>query len=214
MAEIGQAFQPLGIQQANDYTGHGPMAGATMTGAYSYAQVEPVRAYYSGGQPAPPACRARGFARLMAQLGPPDLVDPSPGGIAIWSRSTLRKRQYGFLRRVEILDEQVPCGIPVRHKSNLYIYVSLKPSNEQLQNLLTMSPNFSYDRGKRLLVVRADTLDRAVAAAALATLYCQGRLSYFAIYYQNLLKTYFQRANNGKARKICYTVLHRASGGK
>ena len=98
----------------------------------------------------------RNMKELYRLIGSPDVIDKKHGGIAIWSGDTLKKAGYGFLRRLEIIDESVPSVRPVKHFSNLYIWVNLKPSIDQLTNILSLSKDFFYDRKKELLIVRSD----------------------------------------------------------
>ena len=156
------------------------------------------------------AGKIRGFRKLMKYIGTPDLVDAQRGGIAIWSRNTLRKRKYPFLRRVEIIDEHVYNNQPVPHYSNIYIWVHMRLTAEMLTNVHEMSKDFFYDRNKELLIVRSDSLDTAVAQAAVVFLYSRGRISYYSLVNNNLLKKYYENASKGKTRRAMYTVLNKA----
>jgi hypothetical protein len=156
------------------------------------------------------ANKIRGLRKLMKYIGSPDLVDAQRGGIAIWSRNTLRKRKYPFLRRVEIIDEHVYNSQPVPHYSNIYIWVHVRLSSEMLSNVHELSKDFFYDRNKELLIVRSDSLDTAVAQAAVVLLYSRGRISYYSVVNNNLLKKYYEDANKRKTRRAVYTVLSKA----
>ena len=138
------------------------------------------------------------------QLGEPDLVDPSRGGIAIWSTNTLRQRGFGYLKRVEIIDERVPCNKPVKHNGYMYIWVNVPLESYQVSKIIDMSPNIMYDQQKKLLIVRSDNLHTAIALAALVKLYSKGQVSMYQIHYHDLLKKYFvmARPKHGKSNKI------------
>lgn len=152
--------------------------------------------------------RIRGVQQLIRKIGTPDLADGKRGGIAIWSHSTLKKRKYGFLQRVEIIDENIPETRPIKHFSNIYIWVKMKLTATMENNVLSMSNNFFYDRAKKMLITRADSLDTAVAQAALITLYSIGQFSYYDIVNNDMHKSYYLKAHHRKQRKAMYTVLH------
>lgn len=157
------------------------------------------------------ALNIRGIRPLMARIGSPDVVDHHKGGIAIWSSSTLRKRGYKFLQRVEIIDESVPSMYPVKHFSNVYIWVKLNLTDTMLANILDISTDIYYDRGKELLIVRSDCLDTAVAQASLIALYSQGRVSYYEIVNYDMLNKYYHQVRKAKSKKAIYTVLNSIS---
>jgi len=153
----------------------------------------------------------RNIHPLMYLIGYPDITDAYKGGIAIWSSNTLQQRGYKFLHRVEIIDESVPSLQPVRHFSNVYIWVKLRLTSGMIDNIVKISTDFYYDKGKELLVVRSDSLDTAVAQAALIGLYSQGKVSYYEIIGNNLLETYYRNAHKPKSKKVLYTALNNAS---
>lgn len=157
------------------------------------------------------ALRIRGIKPLMSRIGSPDVVDRHRGGIAVWSSSTLRKRGYKFLQRVEIIDESVPSMYPVKHFSNVYIWVKLRLTDSMLSNILDISTDMYYDKGKELLVVRSDCLDTAVAQASLVGLYSQGRITYYEIVNNDMLNNYYHQVRKSKPRKAIYTVLNNIS---
>lgn len=149
----------------------------------------------------------RGIRKLLHLLGTPDVSDGKRGGIAIWSGPTLKKRGYGYLRRVEIIDEKIRSDVPTHHYSNVYIWVHIKPDNEQLQKILSLTKDFYFDRKKELLIVRSKCLDTAIAQAAVAKLYVQGKYSFYNVVNQNLLGSYYKSVQNKKMRKAILKVL-------
>ena len=153
----------------------------------------------------------RGINPLIKQLGQPDVTDTEKGGIAIWARDTLEKRGYKFLHRVEIIDEAIPSLKPVKHFSNIYIWVKIHLNQTQEHNVLSMSSDFYYDQGKDLLIVRSDSLDTAVAQASLIGLYSSGKLTYYDIVSNNMHFTYYHGVNRKKTRKTLYTILNNAT---
>jgi len=165
------------------------------------AQPQPVQA-----QPKP--LKIRGVQALMKYIGYPDITDRAKGGIAIWASNTLRKRGYKFLHRVEIIDESVPSLYPIKHFSNVYIWVHINLTETMICNVNQMSTDIFYDRGKELLIVRSDSLDTAVAQAALVGLYSQGKVSYYDITNNSMLENYYRGIAKSKTRKALYTVLN------
>lgn len=155
----------------------------------------------------------KNMKELRQIFGLPDAVDREHGGIAIWSAASLKKAGYGFLHRVEIIDESVPSVAPVKHFSNIYIWVHIVPNNEQLNNILSLSKDFFYDRKKELLVVRSDCLDTAVAQASLMLLYVKGQVSFYDLVNNDLLSAYYLGIQQGrpkckKVKKALYTILN------
>jgi hypothetical protein len=159
-------------------------------------------------QAQPKPLKIRGVQALMKYIGYPDITDRTKGGIAIWASNTLRKRGYKFLHRVEIIDESVPSLYPIKHFSNVYIWTHINLTETMICNVNQMSTDIFYDRGKELLIVRSDSLDTAVAQAALVGLYSQGKVSYYDITNNSMLENYYRGIIKSKTRKALYTVLN------
>lgn len=151
----------------------------------------------------------KGIDKLITAIGYPDITDPSEGGIAIWSAHTLKARGYKFLYRVEIIDESIPCLKPIEHFGNIYIWVNMNLSKNEICNVESLSTNIYYDQGKELLIVRSNTLDTAVAQAALVALYSIGKLTFYDIVNNDMHYTYYANAGLPKVKKTLYTVLNR-----
>jgi hypothetical protein len=149
---------------------------------------------------------------LYRLFGPPDATDQEHGGIAIWSAAPLKKAGYGFLHRVEIIDESVPSIMPIKHFSNVYIWVHMKPTQEQLNNILGLSKDFYYDRKKELLIVRSACLDTAIAQASLMSRYTLGKVSFYDLVNNDMLKNYYvgilpHKPAYRRVRKALYKIL-------
>jgi len=171
-------------------------------------QVQTPGIQQSQPQPKPKPLKIRGIQVLMKYVGYPDITDRAKGGIAIWASNTLRKRGYKFLHRVEIIDESVPSLYPIKHFSNVYIWTHVNLTETMICNVNQMSTDIFYDRGKELLIVRSDSLDTAVAQAALVGLYSQGKVSYYDITNNSMLENYYRGISKSKTRKALYTVLN------
>ncbi len=176
----------------------------TQTSANTSAPKVPVNA-------APPILEIRGIQDLIDKIGYPDVVDGHRGGIAVWSGATLKKRGYGFLRRVEILDETIASVSPVKHFSNIYIWVPMVLSLEMLYNIHSLSKDYYYDRKKELMIIRSDTLDTCVAQASLLMLYSNSKLSFYNIVNNDLLTIYYDGVKKHKTLKAMYTIVNTAS---
>ena len=153
----------------------------------------------------------RGVYPLIANIGYPDITDNTKGGIAIWSHATLKSRGYKFLHRVEIIDEATPSLYPVRHFSNVYIWVRLTLSDSMVDNISNMSTDIFYDKGKQLLIIRSDSLDTAVAQCALLALYANGKVSYYDIYINGMLASFYNGVRRPKTRRALYTIVNNLS---
>jgi hypothetical protein len=163
--------------------------------------------------PPSPMPNIRNMKELRMLIGPPDVIDKKNGGIAIWSAITLKKAGYGFLRRLEIIDESVPSVTPVKHFSNVYIWVHIKATTDQLNNILSLSKDFFYDRKKELLIVRSACIDTAVAQASLILLYTKCKVTFYDLVSNDLLTNYYTGVLPGrpgcrKVKKALYTILN------
>ena len=184
----------------------------------------PTRPFNGGSAAQAENCKSNALPKIknMKQLyrlfGRPDVIDTYKGGIAIWSAATLRKAHYGFLHRVEIIDESVPSIVPVNHFSNLYIWVHMTPNREQLNNILSLSKDYFYDRKKELMIVRSDTLDTAVAQAALLLLYVKEKVTFYNLVNNDMIKIYYSKISTKvnskswrKVKKAIYTIINTAT---
>lgn len=145
--------------------------------------------------------------KLSKKLGQPNVTDPTRGGIAIWNSSTLRFRGYPYLSRVELIDEKIASIVPVTHYGSVYIWTRLPATNSQIDVVLSLSPNFMYDRQKKLFIVRSKCLNSAVAQATLVKLYLRGSVSHNQIINYELLKKYFRGSGNKKIMKTFKTIM-------
>lgn len=173
--------------------------------------LRPVQTPQAQPKPKRPPLRIRGVGALIRSIGYPTIVDTTKGGIAIWASDTLNRRGYKFLHRVEIIDESVPSMYPVKHFSNVYIWVKISLTESMICNVNQMSTDIFFDRGKELLIVRSDCLDTAVSQAALVALYSQNKVSYYDIMNNSMLENYYTGVKKSKVRKALYTILSNLS---
>lgn len=168
----------------------------------------PVQQY--GGSPAM-GFRGATIFKTMKKLGHPSLTDPTHGGIAIWNSSTLKLRGYSFLNRVEVIDEKVATTVPVPHTANVYIWVRIPMTTDQMVRVLEVSPNIMYDQQKKMLIVRSKCLRTAVGIATLISLYADGKVSMYQVNSYDLLRKYFVGSMDDRQYKNFKTIIkHRA----
>uniref|UniRef100_A0A6C0J768 Uncharacterized protein n=1 Tax=viral metagenome TaxID=1070528 RepID=A0A6C0J768_9ZZZZ len=172
-----------------------PLSVPRMTPNIPQPYINPIPAHY---------LHIKGINHLISILGHPDASDTNKGGIAMWASPTLKAKGYGFLRRVEIIDEKIKSITPVQHYSNVYIYIHIKPNNEQLYKILSLTKDFYFDRNKELLIVRSGCLNTAIAQSAVAALYVKNKYSFYNVVNHNLLYSYYIAASKKKLMKsIC-----------
>lgn len=59
------------------------------------------------------------YARESKEMGPPDLIDKSPGGLAIWREDTLKEQGIPLVEIV-LRDESIAHESPAPHRDYLY----------------------------------------------------------------------------------------------
>lgn len=128
--------------------------------------------------------------QLVQELGEPDIFDPTVGGNAIWKERSLKNRYYGLFKRVELHDENVPNMNPIVFKGSLYTWVQIDLSPGFVKKLTTIVPFTMYDRQKKWLLVRTDTLDNNLAVIALVCSLKKGHVSFSQVSSHHLLKKY------------------------
>lgn len=121
------------------------------------------------------------LAALVDKLGPPSLYDKKEGGIALWNQVSLTKKSFPFLKRVELIDENVRCHAPQKHFCNLYLHYKVHLSDKQARNLTLLSDNFHYDHAKRICTVRCPDFTTGINLASLVKRYARGEVSYYSM---------------------------------
>src|SRR3990172_7678640 len=133
---------------------------------------------------------------LVKDLGPPDVVDPSLGGIAIWTEKTLRNKLGGIFKRVELHDEKV-TNLNPPYIGNVYSWVKINIRSNVFRDILDLFPNVWYDRQKRWLSVRTDNIDNNLATLALICLINKGVLNVRQVRYYDLQQKYMMAVDSG-----------------
>ncbi len=116
------------------------------------------------------------YPDLVSEFGNPDILDPAPGGFAMWRKTTLAKKGSPF-DNVVIMDEEIPHCWPAPHYDFVKASICLELNNSQSLDLLiilSLSKSIWYDQLKHQLWVRCDNMGANVATALLATLIALG----------------------------------------
>ncbi len=119
------------------------------------------------------------YPDLVAEFGSPDILDPAPGGFAMWRKATLAKKGSPF-DNVTIVDEAVPHCWPAPHYDFVKASICLELNSSQSLNLLiilSLSKSIWYDQLKNQLWVRCDFMGANVATALLAAQISTGNIS-------------------------------------
>ncbi len=117
------------------------------------------------------------YPDLVAEFGNPDILDPAPGGFAMWRKATLAKKGSPF-DNVTIVDEAVPHCWPAPHYDFVKASICLELNSSQsleLLVILSLSKSIWYDQLKNQLWVRCDNMGANVATALLATMIALGK---------------------------------------
>jgi hypothetical protein len=141
------------------------------------------------------------YQDLVAEFGEPTVVNYSAGGMAIWTAQKLKlNSSYHFIKRIELIDEQIYNSFPQPHIGFMLVTVSLPIPMSQLGNVLSMSGDIKYDPVTQELTVRAMSLNYALACMALIALYTTNEISWYSLQGDNLLRKYlsYQRLIDSK----------------
>jgi hypothetical protein len=112
------------------------------------------------------------YPDLVSEFGSPDILDPAPGGFAMWRKPTLAKKGSPF-DNIVIMDEEIPHCWPTPHYDFVKASICLELNSSQSLDLLiilSLSKSVWYDQLKNQLWVRCDNMGANVATALLATL--------------------------------------------
>jgi hypothetical protein len=115
------------------------------------------------------------YLDLVAEFGPPTLVNPQPGGMAIWQNPN------GIFKRIVLVDEQIVNRFPQPHLGFLYTDVKIKIPIENLNKVLSISGDLMYDNIKKILTVRGMSINYNLALIALVCRYVTGHISWYQI---------------------------------
>jgi hypothetical protein len=146
---------------------------------------------------------------LVGELGPPTVVEPQAGGLAIWMNPGRVNPKYHMFKRIEIHDEQVFNYFPYPHSGFLYTYVKIKIPIDILNNILSVCGDIMYDPIKEILVVRGMSIGYNTALIALICRYIMEEITWYNIIEYDLVKkmTHYKRLMNPRRQKRNMNIL-------
>lgn len=128
------------------------------------------------------------YYEIVDVIGPPTLINPQRGGMAIWQNPGLRNNDYRVFKQVKIVDEQCFNNFPYPHIGFLYTYVKIKIPITILNKVLSISGDIMYDPVKKLLIVRGMSFGYNLALIAIVCQYVMGNITWYQIIDNNLIK--------------------------
>lgn len=109
------------------------------------------------------------YDRETKEMGPPDLVDKSPGGLAIWREDTLKEQGIPLVEII-LRDESVAHQSPAPHRDYLYATYKLNAPRDRISDILALSDSVTYDPLKQEVTARCHFMGANYATLYLATL--------------------------------------------
>lgn len=154
---------------------------------------------------------AQKYDELVQEFGEPTLVNPQPGGMAVWQHPGTTNPNYRFLHRMDLVDEQRYNSFPYPHIGFLYTYVSIKIPIDRLSRVLSLSGDVMYDPVKSLLIVRGMSLNYNLSLTALVVEYINNDISWYQLINQDLIHqiTHHKRLIRPKDQKKNMSTLHK-----
>lgn len=151
------------------------------------------------------------YEDLVNEFGPPTLINPNKGGIAIWQSRLLKNAGYKMIKRIDLIDEQCFNSFPYPHIGFLYTYVKINIPLSKLGNVLSLCGDLMYDPIKHILVARGMSLSYNIAIIAIVCLYINGKITWYNIKDGNLVKqsTNYKRLTNRKVQKQNLAILNK-----
>lgn len=103
-------------------------------------------------------CVINEYNKLVKRLGSPDYVNSNPKGVSIWKKFS----PCSPFTRIMLIDEAVPQFIPYKHYGFLYVTINYEIDKEMIEPILSCSESVMYDKLKRELTVRSNSLENAM----------------------------------------------------
>lgn len=156
------------------------------------------------------------YYELVDEFGPPTLINPNKGGIAVWQHSSLKNTKYHMIKRIDLVDEQVYNCFPYPHIGFLYTYIKMNIPMNKLGHVLSMCGDIMYDSTKHILIVRGMSLSYNLAIMALICQYITSKITWYNITENNMIKqcTSHNKLTNIKAQKRNIAILNATLTGK
>ena len=151
------------------------------------------------------------FKDVVAEFGEPDYVQGQRGGMAVWSKNTLKSRGHCW-DRVLMLDEQIPHENPGPHVDFLYSWYSLYVPNDKINDVRAVSESITYDPLKRQVMGRCHFMGANAATVLLGKRVATGEMTldeakknYGPLIMKTVKghKTYDTNAYNSYIKELC-----------
>ena len=104
------------------------------------------------------------YKKLVRILGNPNFSNTNPKGLAIWNK-ICDKIPFS---RVMLIDEQIVQYVPYKHNGFLYVSIKYEIDEKDLESVLSISCALMYDKLKKVLTIRSDSLNHAMSWLILA----------------------------------------------
>nr|QBK86065.1 MAG: uncharacterized protein LCMAC101_06600 [Marseillevirus LCMAC101] len=115
---------------------------------------------------------------LWEKLGPPSILDPRTGGLAIWYEKDLNHSYDGkCFSEIMIRDEMIPHGKPRNHVDFIYTWLRLHVPKYLESDVRNLSTSVIYDPLKGSIRARCHSLKANVATLYLAKKISTGEIS-------------------------------------
>lgn len=128
------------------------------------------------------------YYEIVDVIGPPTLINPQKGGMAIWQNPGLRNNDYRIFKKIKIVDDQCFNNFPYPHIGFLYTYVKIRVPISILNKVLSISGDILYDIVKKLLIVRGMSFGYNMALIVIVCQYVMGDITWYQIIENNLIK--------------------------
>lgn len=109
------------------------------------------------------------YDRESKDMGPPDLVDKSPGGLAIWREDTLKNQDIPLIE-VVLKDESIAHSEPTPHRDYLYATYELDAPRDRINDIRALSDSVTYDPLKKQVTARCHFMGANYATLYLSAL--------------------------------------------
>lgn len=101
------------------------------------------------------------YNELIEELGEPYFIVNKPGGLVLWSKPD-------FFQEIILRDESIEHSHPTKHCDFIYITVKVYIPDDTIDVIETISDSIVYDRLKKELTARCNSLETIVATLQLA----------------------------------------------
>lgn len=127
------------------------------------------------------------YYELIKEFGQPTMCNNNAGGMAVWINHNNFPKEYRFIQRIDLIDEECYNPYPYPHIGFLYLYIKMDIPTNKLNNVLSISGDINYDMIKKLLCVRGMSMGYNLSLIWLVKKYTHGKISLYTIKDNNVL---------------------------